>query len=303
MRIISFGDLFIDYYLNKGNIIGVCGGKSNANILANLSRYYDTAFIGCCGNDTQGKIAIDSLEKLGVDVSNIDIVDAQTKTFFLEKDKFTKECPYCHRHVSYHGTKVDFDKVLNNIGEYDVIVVDNVNTSTLNIIKNVDNKAFIDIGYLGNLMYASLDEIIDSIGNRFEIINMNEKVYNILKRKFEIDSMDLYELLKPKILIITRGKRGTDIIYNGIFDKKEIIVPVNEVEVSGAGDAFFSEFIRTYLEYNEVNEKIISLAYMRASSLSRYVVTNVGARTHLEPLYIINNYKECICKEIETNIL
>ena len=36
MRIISFGDLYIDYYLNNDLVLGICGGKTNANIVANL---------------------------------------------------------------------------------------------------------------------------------------------------------------------------------------------------------------------------------------------------------------------------
>lgn len=47
MRIISFGDLYIDYYLSNNLVLGICGGKSNANIIANLSKYYKTAFFWC----------------------------------------------------------------------------------------------------------------------------------------------------------------------------------------------------------------------------------------------------------------
>lgn len=304
MRVISFGDLYIDYYLNNDLVLGICGGKSNANIIANLSKYFDTAFLGVTGSDMQGKVAVDSLKKLGVDVSHIKTIDEKTKTFFIDSKGYSKVCPYCGRDLAYHGTKVDFDDIKKNILEDDYIVVDNINQTTLDLLKEVNNKAFIDIGYLGSLMYDSLDEIEEKLADRFEIINMNERVYNIIRKKFGIDSLDLYELLKPSILIITRGKKGSDIIYNGILEEKVIEDAINEVEVSGAGDAFFSEFIRTYLEFDcVVNEKVISLAYMRASSISRFVLTNYGARTHLESLYKIDNYHECICKTIEVNKL
>lgn len=304
MRVISFGDLYIDYYLNNDLVIGICGGKSNANIIANLSKYFDTAFLGVVGSDIQGKVAIDSLKRLGVDVTHINTIDTKTKTFFIDSKGYTKVCPYCGRELSYHGTKTDFDEVRKNIFDDDYIVVDNLNETTIRLLNEIDNKAFIDIGYLGSLMYDSLDEIKEKLANRFEIINMNERVYNIIRKKFGIDSVDLYELLNPKILIITHGKKGSDIIYNGIFEEKNIEDAINEVEVSGAGDAYFSEFIRTYLESDcVVNEKVISLAYMRASSISRFVLTNYGARTHLEPLYKIDNYHECICNSIEINNL
>lgn len=304
MRLISFGDLYIDYYLNNDLVLGICGGKSNANIIANLSKYFDTAFFGVVGSDTQGKVAIDSLKRLGVDVSHIKTIDEKTKTFFIDSKGYSKVCPCCGRDLAYHGTKADFDEIRKNILEDDYIVVDNLNEPTLNLLNEIDNKAFIDIGYLGNLMYDSLDEIEEKLASRFEIINMNERVYNIIRKKFGIDSVDLYELLNPKILIITHGKKGSDIIYNGILEEKIIEDAINEVEVSGAGDAYFAEFIRTFLENDGiVNEKVISLAYMRASSISRFVLTNYGARTHLEPLYKIDNYHECVCNSIEINNL
>ena len=43
MRIISFGDLYCDYYIKNGKDIYVSGGKSDANILVNLSRYFKCA--------------------------------------------------------------------------------------------------------------------------------------------------------------------------------------------------------------------------------------------------------------------
>ena len=188
MRIISFGDLYIDYYLNNDLVLGICGGKTNANIVANLSKYFDTAFLGVVGDDIQGKVATCSLKKLGVDISNIKSINEKTKTFFIDSKGYSKTCPYCGRDLSYHGTKVNFDDIKKNIFEDDYIVVDNLNDTTINFLNEIDNKAFIDIGYLGSLMYDSLDEIEEKLANRFEIINMNERVYNIIRKKFGIDS-------------------------------------------------------------------------------------------------------------------
>lgn len=297
MRIISFDDLYIDYYMKKGELLGICGGKTNANILVNLSPYFKTAFLGQCGNDAKGDLAIKSLAIHDVDVTHIKRLEGETKAFFLDDNKYTKECPYCHREVGYANKLLDVESIISNIKEDDVIIVDNVKASTLKILSEVSNKAFLDLGYLGSLLYASLDEIISMIGNRFEIISMNKRVYDCLKRKFAIDSTDLYDLLKPKILLITRGDKGCDIIAGGEFIKKEIENPVKVVDPNGAGDAFFAEFIRTYLESECVDEKMISKAYMRASIASSLVVGVTGARSTHNPLFHIENYEECICKK------
>lgn len=58
MRFISFGDLYIDYYLSNDLVLGICGGKTNANIIANLSKYYDTAFLVLLGVILKGRLLL-----------------------------------------------------------------------------------------------------------------------------------------------------------------------------------------------------------------------------------------------------
>ena len=82
MRIISFGDLYCDYYFRNNILIGVMGGKSGANILCNLSKKYNCTYIGVVGNDTAGDICINSLNKLNVDTTLIKVVNQYTKKFF-----------------------------------------------------------------------------------------------------------------------------------------------------------------------------------------------------------------------------
>ena len=299
MRIVSFGDLYCDYYFKNNELIGVMGGKTNANIIANLSKYYDTAFIGTTTNDTPGLLALESLKELGVDVTNVNIVTGSCKKFFIDESGYSQVCPYCNRDLSYKGIKSEKESIVPYIKEDDYLVIDSLNEMTLSILHELNNPAFLDIGYLVNLRFLSLDEIVEMLEGRFKIININERVYNYLKKKFSLDSIDLYNYIKCDILIITRGKRGADIIYNGEFEKKEIEVPGVEVDTNGAGDAFLSEFIHTYLEEKEISPKMISKAYIKASTISRIVVSKLGARSHLIPLKKIINYKECICEEFD----
>lgn len=299
MRIIGFGELYLDYYLRNDKLVGVMGGKTNANILANLAKYYETAFIGIVGNDKQGDICIDSLKKLGVDTKDIKRREYPTKKFFISEDGYETICPYCNREVNKERIIIKKEDILPHIKKDDILIVDNTKDSTINILKEIDNIAFLDLGYIGNLRFISLAEITEMLSDRFKIISMNERVYKYLKNKFAIDSTDLYKLLKCEILIITKGKKGADIIYQDEFEHKEIEEPSIEIDSNGAGDSFFSEFIHTYLNSDTIDIKMISKAYLKASSISSYVVTLLGARSHLIPLINISNYKECICKEIE----
>ena len=88
MRVVSVGDLVTDYYYKDDKLLGINGGMTSHNIIANLARMgIKTAAFACCGDDFQGQIAIKSLEKLKVDISNIKIIKGiKTRCF----------------HISYH---------------------------------------------------------------------------------------------------------------------------------------------------------------------------------------------------------
>lgn len=299
MRIISFGDLYIDYYFSNNLVLGICGGKSNANIIANLSKYYKTAFFGVTGNDVQGKVAISSLNYLGVDTSNIKETVGHTKAFFVSKDGYSKTCPYCGRKLAYQESRFEPKDIIPLIQDDDYIIVDNLSDNVQKVLNSVSNKAFLDLSYIGDLLYLSLDELISILKNRFEIIKMNKKVYSSLRDKFKLDLVDFYELINPKLLIITTGCKETLVVFNSEVYEKAITEQTHEIDISGAEDSFFAEFIRTIIDNDlEINEKIISLAYMRASAIARFCVTNYGARTHLEELTKIKSYQECICGNI-----
>ena len=105
MRVIGIGDLVIDYYYKNGKFLGINGGMTAHNIIANLSKMgINTAVFGVCGNDLQGEIAIKSLENINVDVKKIKKLDnVKTRCFhvsYFDNDNkllfsSKKRCPFC----------------------------------------------------------------------------------------------------------------------------------------------------------------------------------------------------------------
>ena len=88
MRVVSVGDLVTDYYYKNEKFLGINGGMTSHNIIANLAKMgINTAVFGTCGNDMQGEIAIKSLEKLDVDVNNIIILDDVKISYHLLQKK------------------------------------------------------------------------------------------------------------------------------------------------------------------------------------------------------------------------
>ena len=106
MRVVSIGELVTDYYYKNDKLIGINGGMTSHNIIANLAKMgVKTSVFACCGNDCQGKIAIKSLEKIKVDVTDVKIIEnVKTRCFHVSyfdndgKLSFTskKRCPFCN---------------------------------------------------------------------------------------------------------------------------------------------------------------------------------------------------------------
>ena len=115
MRIISIGDLVTDFYYKNGKLIGVNGGMTSHNIIANIAKLsLETGVYGVCGNDTAGNIAIKSLRDIGVNVDNIRIIDnLSTRCFhvsYFEENgklefKSKKRCPVCNEKNWYDERK------------------------------------------------------------------------------------------------------------------------------------------------------------------------------------------------------
>ena len=133
MRVVSIGDLVTDYYYKNEKFLGINGGMTSHNIIANLAKMgINTAVFGTCGNDMQGEIAIKSLEKLDVDTNNIVVLDdVRTRCFhvsyFDNEDKLSftskKRCPFCNNKKWYEDSLIDTDDIIKKINNDDILVL------------------------------------------------------------------------------------------------------------------------------------------------------------------------------------
>ena len=310
MRVVSIGDLVLDYYYKNGKLIGVDGGMSSHNIIANLAKKkISTAVYGVSGNDIQGKIANLSLKKLNVDVSKVLIKDnIKTRCFHVSYDEegfiSKKRCPKCNEKKWYEESQIDIEYITKNIQNDDILVFDNLNDKNIEIIKNVSNKKIIDIGQYFEFENLSKEDIINKLNNGFEIINFNERVSNYLLDKLNLkNNIELYNLLKAKLVTITRGENGAIFIYNSKEYKFNLKDNDNVIDSSGAGDAFISSIIFDYIKNSyEFNEELFPKWYEKSIKLTSKVVSNFGARGHLNSLYKIKKIdKVCTCENFEYN--
>ena len=312
MRIISIGDLVTDFYYKNGKLIGVNGGMTSHNIIANIAKLgLETSVYGVCGDDMAGTIAINSLKEVGTNIDNVKIIEnVNTRCFHVSyqelngKLEFTskKGCPVCNIKKWYEESKIEPNDILKQINKDDVLIFDNLNNKNQIIIDNCNNRKMLDLGQYFELEDYNDNEIIEKIKNKFDIINLNERVEKYLKNRFSKNSLeDIYNLLQPKMIIVTRGKKGSDFVFDNKKVKKELSNPEVEVDPTGAGDAFFSMFISEYIKNTYVIDYIfIDSTFDKATRLTKKVVKKFGARGHIQNLYKIKKVKDaCTCSNFD----
>ena len=313
MRIVGISDLVTDvYYDEKLNIIGAFGGISCCNIICNLEYFgFNTFIYGACGNDYLGKIAIDSLNDCNVK-NDIQIINnVKTKSYPILKVKENnrdvfrsiKYCPFCKESTWYEGSYIDEKNILKKIRKKDILVFDNLNNKNQFIIDNTKNIKLLDLGTFNEFEYLDNDIIVNKLANKFVIINLNERVERYLMRRLKcLSTIELSKKINSKLLIVTRGIKGNDFIYNNKTYSFPIDEVIEEVDDSGAGDLFFSTIIRNWLN----NKMILDVQLFNkwvddTKPLIKKVLKIVGSRSFIYPMYQVK--KDNICNSVKYKIL
>lgn len=307
MKIIGIGDLVVDYYFENKIFKGICGGMTSFNVISHLAKEFETYAYGVCGNDYEGEIAIKSLNDAGVNTNYIKKENVKTRCFYISVDKENKNfiskksCPVCGEKKWYETTKLSNKIPAKLISNDSILVLDTINKVNLEIVdkyRKKGAKVIIDIGQVGNFRYLTQDEILNKLLDKFDLVQLNERFALFLMEKFGYTSyIDLNKIFNSNLLIITHGKQGATIIYNNKERKYELKNIAEEIDPSGAGDAFLSVAVKKYILNNfKMTEKELNEMFEEASSLSAKVVQKLGARSTFLKLYDKNiNDKTCIC--------
>lgn len=108
----------------------------------------------------------------------------------------------------YDESKIETNDILKQINDDDVLIFDNLNKKNQIIIDNCENRKMLDLGQYFELENYSNNDIVEKIKNKFDFINLNERVEKYLINRFSIKSLeDIYSILHPKMIIVTRGKK------------------------------------------------------------------------------------------------
>ena len=291
-RFMALGDLIADCYYIEKKKVGIDGGSTRFNVIANLANMNcQTVIVGGCGNDQVGRVMIKRLKDMGVDVSKIFLRNRKARAYHLQLDKrvlpkvsyqCSKESPLDGETTWYEDGLDDSQYYYSEVNENDTVVLDMVDEMSLDVLQNVECDKILDIGNSKRLELLQ-DEQIAVLENRIEILQLNERVVPYLMKRFHCTStLEIYKLLKPKLLIITYGKEGAEFVFGDTVYNKKLINSVKELDPTGAGDAFLSVFAKSYYEkLKKIDKQFIDSTFEQAILLTSTVVQHIGARGHL----------------------
>ena len=292
---ISHGDIILDkIYNDKLELINQDGGGCNWNDLYNLSLMGEKCYaIGSMGNDEEGSIAMKSLKNAGVNVDNIILEEKNTNVMnIIIPNKDLEDDSIIHSW--YNPITMEYTmNFSNNLptslpeeleGKQIYIILDKFLPVNLELINNIKNnkKVCLDIGHIRFFEHFSRQYLLNFF-KKADFIQLNENVLALLFERLRVKSLvELFELIQPDLLVLTKGKRGAEYVFtenNEIkvsFETPKIIVDI--VDSSGAGDAFFSTTLREYAYTEKIDTEFTKRTFELANKSSREIIQQVGSR-------------------------
>ncbi|MBR3697649.1 MAG: carbohydrate kinase family protein [Clostridia bacterium] len=291
---ITHGDIILDkIYNDKLELINQDGGGCNWNDIYNLSLMGEKCYaFGSCGNDEEGKIALESLTKAGVNTNNIIIEEKPTNIMNivipnknLEDDSIM--------HSWYNPITLDYTmnfsknlptSIPKKLEKYEsYIILDKFLPINLEFVNNIKNKKVcLDIGHIRFFEHFTRQYLL----NFFKLANyiqLNDNVVPLLFERLRVKSLvELYKLLNPELMVLTKGKRGAEYVYREDgeikidFESPSVIIDI--VDSSGAGDAFFSTTLREFAYTDKIDTRFIKNTFELANKSSREIIMQIGSR-------------------------
>lgn len=297
--VIAMGELLIDFTTygesNQGNtLFEACPGGAPCNVLSLLAKLgKKTAFLGKVGEDQFGKLLRTTLQSVGIDDSYL-LADKEVNTTLA----FVHTLEDGDREFSfYRNPGADMMLTEDEVEEEFIkqakifhfgtlsMTHEGVRKATKKAIK-IAKEAGIFISFDPNLrepLWTSLDLAKEQMEYGFSYCDMlkisdNEIQFVTGVEDYEEGIQYLQEKYHIPIILLTMGKAGSRVYYNGICVEREG-KKVQAVDTTGAGDTFCGSILYYLLEndFAHLTEGQLGEMLEFANAAAAIVTTKKGA--------------------------
>lgn len=275
MKVLNFGSLNVDYVYQVDHIMlpgetqsstrrnVFAGGKGLNQSVALAKAGLPTYHAGQVGNDADGEMLLQVLERNGVDCSLVNRIDGPCGHTVIQVDKNAQNCILLFGGANRCIDAAYRKKVFSQFSAGDVIVLQN----EINDLYQVIDEAY-EKGMRIVLNPSPFDAYLDRCDwNKVDVFFINEvEGAQISGREAAEDILAWFREHHPKALVVlTLGGAGSCCMKDGQVYQQEI-VPVKAVDTTAAGDTFTGFFLRAYLNGQTIPEALALAA--RASSVT-----------------------------------
>ncbi len=317
LEVIGLGALNMDYLYRVERIL-VDGetvveeaksspGGSAANTIYGLAKLgVKTGFAGVVGDDADGKLLIQDLEKVGVDTSQIKIKrGAKTGSVLALSDRQGKRSLYVVPGANNLLTEDELEPSYINrskILHVSSFVGEEQFKGTLSLVDRINPS--VKLSFSPGAFYASKGmKVLATILSRTHILFINQNEIRQLTGEDFIAGARTCINQGCQIVAVTLGKGislgETAAAYIRDAKREYMIEPrrqaaVFEIETTGAGDAFAAGFL-----YGLLNEKGLEECGRLGDIVAQFSISKVGARAGLPTLKkLAQRYQELYNKQM-----
>lgn len=275
MKIACVGDLCVDIYSNRDNLMLV-GGNSILVAAAVRGSGMDSSFVGFVGEDEIGRVALQQLNDHGIDTSAVQIrpgKTAWTEVILENNDRIFQDEDL--------GVSKQFqltDEAFSFIAGHDLIhftAFTNWPTAPKEIpdyytMVQQHTKRFQQTGLPLSVDFSDThDEVLfESIKGLVTIAILSRS--ELTEAACRELAQELHQTYDFPLVVITRGDQGS-IAYDGQDFYAQPCVKVEVVDPLGAGDSFAGSFLVAYL-----NKQPLPTCLQLAASYAAQVCTRFG---------------------------
>lgn len=251
MSIVCFGEALVDFLNIKENLFEANIGGGPTNVAGAIAKWGGKTFlISKVGNDTFGKMIINTLNQIGVDVSGVKVTDEYFTTLaFVSVDKTGERTfSFARKHgadifITPEDINVEIIKSSKILHFGSLSMTHDINKSTTFYVLDIAKEKGLIISYDPNFrepLWKNKMKAAETI-----LLPIKMGYVDILKVSLEelqlyaSSAYEFYKMVKDKIkiLFVTMGKEGSLVFFRG----KEAKIPsinVNAVDTTGCGDCF-----------------------------------------------------------------
>jgi fructokinase len=275
----------IDEFKNLKNIIKIEkieAGGSVANTMAGIAYLNGNSyFIGKISSDRFGKIYKESLEKINVNFSyneKNENLATGASIIFITPDSERTMCTYIGISSKLSAEDIneqyikDFKLIFLEGYLWDKGTTEEMFKKIINLAKKNNIKIAMSLSDTF-CVNRHREDFIKLLEDDLDILFGNENEINALTKK-----NSLFESIKElqklnKLIIITRGERGSLAILKSEIINCDSIKVDKILDLTGAGDLFASGFLKEYLDKSDMRKCL-----QTGSELAAKIIQKIGAR-------------------------